>query len=70
MTPQHEFMNRLKILYSLDRDEIETAGLKLNDTGWRRFQSDPPRWMLWAADGHKDKIWALVDKRMGKGVQE
>jgi len=57
---QHTFINRLRILMSLDRHELEPD---LTWEQWRRFRTDPFRFLIRADDPTADAIWHAIVKR-------
>lgn len=64
-----EFQNGLRILFSIDFDELVEAGVLGEDdeAEWLAFRANPHRWMITAADELADNLWALMGKR---GVNE
>ena len=61
-----EFINRLKVLNALDRDELVDAGV-ITDTGdWLAYSMDPVAWLIRATDAQADKLWALIQSRAAK----
>ena len=60
-----EFHNALRILTSIDRDELEAAGvIKTNDhNAWGTFTRDPFRWFIRADDATAAKLWAIIERR-------
>ena len=63
----HRFHNRLRILRSIDRDEIDAAlfdgGLAMNATQWTSFRDSPYESFLRASDGLQAAIWKVVEGR-------
>ena len=53
------FINRLKILWSLDRHEIHC----MSDRDWRTFSSDPPRYLMMADDYKVQAVLVALCKR-------
>lgn len=62
---QRAFENRVKILRSIDRDELVSAGLDCveDDRVWVAFREDPAGWLLRADDALGGLLWALVERR-------
>lgn len=63
-----EFLNALRIMLSIDQDELIAAGvIPAGDwMAWRRFRSDPFRWFIRDADDEAaSKLWALIERRQG-----
>lgn len=60
-----DFHNGLRILLSIDRHELEAAGvIKINDhNAWGEFRRDPFRWFIRADDIAAPKLWAIVQRR-------
>lgn len=60
-----EFHNALRILMSIDRHELEAAGvIKARDhNAWGEFRRDPFRWFIRADDADAPKIWAIIERR-------
>ncbi len=62
-----EFRNALCILRSIDRHELEQAGVlqggPLRDTRWLDFRHDPYEFLLRADDATTGKLWALMIER-------
>ena len=66
MTPEcHRFHNTLRILTSIDRHELEAAGiLPIGDhNAWGTFHRDPFRWFIRASDDQVDRLWAIIERR-------
>jgi hypothetical protein len=55
-----KFINQVKILRSLDRDEI---GMQQHE--WSKFRDDPIHFLVRANDQTADLIWAAVVARGG-----
>ena len=55
----NDFINRLRIIASIDADELEDAGI----FDWKDFQRDPYKWLMRADDEKAAKLWALIEKR-------
>ncbi len=62
---QREFHNLLRVMISIDRDELVTFGvMQANDTdGWRAFSDGPYRWFIKAPDAQADNLWRLLESR-------
>lgn len=60
-----DFHNGLRIMISIDRDELENADvLARNDhNAWAAFQRDPYRWMIRADDETAGKLWSIIERR-------
>ena len=66
MTPEFRaFHNRLRVLFSIDMDELESAGvIQVGDTAaWNTFASDPVRFFLRCDLATVAKLWALIEAR-------
>ena len=65
----NQFHNALRILASIDRDELDCAGAidKDDDTEWNEFRIDPFRWFFKVPDNKALKVWKLMKKRFGRG---
>lgn len=62
-----EFLNRTKILRSIDRDELVKAGVDMNDDRrWVEFMEQPIPFLIRTDDDVAAKIWAIVEKRAGE----
>jgi len=61
-----EFHNALRVLTSIDADELEHAGvIKVNDhNAWGTFRRDPFRWFIRADDATAAKLWEIVKRRV------
>ena len=57
---KNEFLNRLRILYSIDGWELDNF---LNDDAQDKFMRDPIRFLLRSDDERQDKIWAIIERR-------
>lgn len=68
-----DFANRLRILLSIDLDELQQVGLMFNAkpdnpgawAQWRRFRADPFRYLISCGDDDAAKIWSIVERRGG-----
>lgn len=62
----HDFLNALRVLRSIDMDELENAGVirKGDWETWTRFREGPSNWAIRADDAAAEKLWALVKRRM------
>ncbi|HQS14975.1 hypothetical protein [Reyranella sp.] len=60
-----EFHNALRILTSIDRHELEAAGvIKAGDhNAWGTFTRDPFRWFIRADDASAAKLWGIIERR-------
>ncbi len=61
------FHNWLRILISIDRHELEAAGvISTGDhNAWGTFHRDPFRWLIRADDASAEKLWLLIERRAG-----
>lgn len=59
------FMNALRILRSIDGDELDRAlGRPCNfDVKWRKFSTDPFYFLIHADDETVDAIWLIIERR-------
>jgi hypothetical protein len=62
-----DFHNRLRVLMSIDMDEMVAAGaIEADDEAeWAAFRKDPFRWFISADDAAAEKLWAIVERRAG-----
>lgn len=60
-----DFLNRVKILRSIDSDELVKAGLTHNQ--WLTFTADPAAFLIRQDDEVVSKVWAIVEGRAGRG---
>jgi hypothetical protein len=62
------FHNRLRIMTSIDRDELVRAGvLPANDhSAWGTFHRDPFRWFIRCDDATAERLWALIESRAAR----
>lgn len=66
-----DFHNRLRIMRSIDLDELQSVGLMFNANPqnhgarvkWRRFQSNPASYLIECSDSEALKIWSLIERR-------
>ena len=58
-TERHAFINRLRILHSLDRHEI--APIRTAD--WIPFRDDPARFLIRADDSTAARIMDAIERR-------
>lgn len=64
---QNEFHNGLRILRSVDRDELEASlNERLPDRKWEKFSDDPYRFFIGADDETADAIWRCIAARQPK----
>lgn len=65
-----QFHNALRILLSIDLNELEEVGLSLetNPDLWRSFIKDPFLWFIKANQTDAQKVWQLVEKRQRRWV--
>lgn len=61
-----KFHNVLRVLRSIDRDELEAAGvLKAGDHNqWGVFRRNPFMWLIRAEDWRARKVWEIVKRRL------
>lgn len=59
------FLNRLKIMKSIDRHELVEAYViaKGNPTAWEAFRTDPFEWLIRADAETAVKVWAILKRR-------
>lgn len=64
------FHNALRIMNSIDRDEMVGAGLIPADDhhAWQQFRCNPTRWMIGATDPQKEGLFALIEARQPKSA--
>ncbi len=64
---REHFLNRLKILRSIDQHELIAADVTgLCGTGadsWSGFREDPYRWLMRADDSNARKVWGIIRER-------
>ena len=66
-----EFHNALRIMTSIDFSELVRAGVMVESDAhgefckWDRFRRDPYRWMIRADDETAEKLWGIIQGRMG-----
>lgn len=62
------FNNRLRVMASIDRDEMVAAGIDemLNDPAWRSFSGSPWRWLISASDDAAAKLWTVIERRCAR----
>jgi hypothetical protein len=60
-----DFHNLLRILVSLDWDDLSAAGIIARDDvkAWNSFRNDPFRWFIRADDETARKLWTLIEHR-------
>lgn len=60
-----EFHNALRIMLSLDLDELAAAGVIAGDDlkAWRSFRTDPFRWFVRADDDTARKLFTMIERR-------
>jgi hypothetical protein len=67
MSECDRFHNAIRILYSIDKDELERAlGRPLTVVQWKQFSDDPPRFFIRADDETVAAIWTVVERRQPK----
>lgn len=54
-----EFINRLKILFSIDGWELDD----LSEQAQEEFVHDPVHFLLRSDDGRQNMIWDVIEKR-------
>lgn len=61
-----EFSNALRVLLSIDKHELEAAGVirHADHNAWGTFHRDPYRFFIRADDATAEKLWALIERRM------
>lgn len=62
----HDFLNALRVLHSLDFDDLVNAGVMRADAhrAWETFRANPTVWVLRADDATAEKLWVMVKRRM------
>lgn len=65
MNALRDFHNRLRILFNIDRDELENAGvIEAGDVAaWNTFATDPIKFFLRCNDSTTQKLWTLIEAR-------
>lgn len=65
-----EFSNALRIMTSLDRHELEDAGIlpKGDHNAWGTFRRDPFRWFIRADDAAASKLFILICQRQARAA--
>jgi hypothetical protein len=59
-----DFRNALSILKSLDKHELERAGVDMHDDRqWVSFRTHPSDWLLRACPADQLAVWGLVQMR-------
>lgn len=67
-----DFHNRLRIMLSIDLDELQNVGLMYNASPenprgawakWRHFRSNPSRYLIECPDDEAQKIWTIIERR-------
>lgn len=56
---QHEFMNRLRSLWNIDRDQLP----ELSEVQWTNFLLAPSSFLIRADDATAAAIWREVERR-------
>lgn len=66
------FHNRLRVLGSIDRDEMVAAGVQSmrEDSAWRSFAGNPYRWLILASDDDAEKLWTVIERRCARAMPE
>ena len=64
------FLNALKILHSIDQNELVDAGvIGAGWSGvWDDFQSNPYVWLMKCGDDQAQRVWAIVEARQPREV--
>lgn len=65
MLNKDDFLNAAKILRSIDHHELEAAGVALDHQDWLRFARGPITWLIRACDADAERVWGVVEGRMG-----
>lgn len=70
MMTKGEFHNGLRILLSIDRDQLAAIGVigKTDLNAWSEFRRDPFRWFINCDDARAEKLWALIAARQQKAA--
>ena len=64
MIDRREFSNALRILHSIDRDELVAAIETVNDLCWRNFRENPVRMFLGTSGYNQARIMQIIERRM------
>lgn len=61
-----EFLEALRGLFGVDRDQLVAAGaIRRGDiAAWRAFQADPPGWLMRADDERQRRLGAVLEGRV------
>ncbi len=57
------FRDRLRILDSIDFDELAMHSIIDDLVVWQAFRRDPFRWLIRADDERAERIWQLIEAR-------
>ena len=57
------FLNRIRILHCVDGYEISTAGIVLDNEGWRRLRAGPAEFMVEADGPTQRALWLIIERR-------
>jgi hypothetical protein len=60
-----DFWNRLRILTSIDMDELAAVGVLDNSVDWQAFSRDPFWWFVGAGDERAERLWRLIEAPSG-----
>lgn len=61
-----QFHNALRILASIDQDELEATGAITKDE-WEGFRGNPYKWFVRVPDDKALKVWKIMKKRFNRG---
>ena len=61
----NQFHNALRILSSIDRDELEREGIIRHGdhNQWGEFRRNPYRWFLASPDDEAKRLWKIIENR-------
>jgi hypothetical protein len=57
------FHNALRALSSIDRDQLERAGVVVRESDWQLFRENPWRWFILAPAEWAHQVWRLMEDR-------
>jgi hypothetical protein len=58
-----KFHNALRIMRSIDLQEIHEAGFDMTPSEWDAFRSHPHDWFILARDRDAKVIWSIIEER-------
>lgn len=67
-----KFLSALRILRSIDRDELEAVGAiqRGDNVQWNHFLLHPFEWFIWAEDDRAQAAWGIVERRLSMKTSE